>query len=100
MTTDPITGSSSVAASSATPKLQLPNDKLGADKATFLKLLVTQLQHQNPLSPSDGVEFVTQLAQFTALEQSTQMRDDLAAIRAALAAPTSTPTPPTTTSSK
>jgi len=89
MTTDGITGSGSAAASSTTPKLQLPADKLGADKSTFLRLLVTQLQHQNPLSPSDGVEFVTQLAQFTALEQSTQMRDDLAAIRAALTTQTS-----------
>jgi flagellar basal-body rod modification protein FlgD len=63
------------------PNTQLPTDKLGADKTTFLRLLVTQLQNQNPLNPSDGVEFVTQLAQFTALEQSTSMRDDIAAIR-------------------
>jgi flagellar basal-body rod modification protein FlgD len=60
---------------------QLPADKLSADKATFLKLLVTQLKHQNPLNPSDGIEFVTQLAQFTALEQSTQMSQDIAEIR-------------------
>ena len=61
-------------------------DKLGADKSTFLKLLVAQLKFQNPLSPADGTQFVTQLAQFSQLEQSTQMRDDLAAIRAALTA--------------
>lgn len=69
---------------SSAPEAPNPADKLGADKTTFLRLLVTQLRHQNPLNPSDGVEFVTQLAQFTALEQSTQMRDDLEAIRSTL----------------
>lgn len=54
------------------------------DTNTFLKLLVAQLQNQNPLQPSDPIEFVTQLAQFTSLEQSIGMRADLAAIRAAL----------------
>jgi flagellar basal-body rod modification protein FlgD len=83
MTTDGITASGA-GASSAANKTQLPADKLGADKATFLRLLVTQLRNQNPLNPSDGVEFVTQLAQFTALEQSTQMSDDIAAIRSLL----------------
>lgn len=76
MTTSPLQPSSAAAPQAA---------KLGADKTTFLRLLVTQLRHQNPLNPSDGVEFVTQLAQFTALEQSTQMREDIAAIRALLA---------------
>ncbi len=52
-----------------------------ANKDTFLQLLVAQLKNQNPLSPTDGTQFVTQLAQFSSLEQSTQMRDDLAAIR-------------------
>lgn len=53
---------------------------------TFLKLLVAQLQNQNPLEPSDPIEFVTQLAQFTSLEQSLGMRADIAAIRVALEA--------------
>jgi len=39
------------------------------DKDAFLKLLVAQLSHQDPLKPMDGTEFVTQLAQFTAVEQ-------------------------------
>jgi flagellar basal-body rod modification protein FlgD len=62
-------------------------DKLGADKATFLKLLVAQLRFQNPLNPADGIQFVTQLAQFTQLEQSTQIRDELVSIRELLAKP-------------
>jgi flagellar basal-body rod modification protein FlgD len=55
-----------------------------SDKDIFLRLLVAQLRYQNPLQPADGMQFVTQLAQFTQLEQSTQMRQDMSAIRAAL----------------
>ena len=51
------------------------------DQNMFLKLLVAQLQHQDPLNPADGLQFVTQLAQFTTLEQSSQMRSDLSAIK-------------------
>jgi len=41
--------------------------ELGKD--VFLKLLVTQLRHQDPLNPQDNSAFVAQMAQFTALEQ-------------------------------
>lgn len=50
-------------------------------KETFLKLLVAQIQNQNPLNPADGTQFVSQLAQFSELEQIMQMRSDLEAIR-------------------
>jgi flagellar basal-body rod modification protein FlgD len=55
-----------------------------ANRETFLQLLVAQIKHQDPLNPSDGVEFLTQLAQFTELEQTLAMRTDLSAIRADL----------------
>jgi len=87
MATDGITGSGTTSTQgTTTPALQLPTDKLGADKATFLKLLVAQLKNQDPLSPSDGTAFVTQLAQFTSLEQSTQMSTDISEIRKLLTA--------------
>ena len=35
----------------------------------FLQLLVAQLQNQDPLDPMDGTQFVSQLAQFSELEQ-------------------------------
>lgn len=44
------------------------NSALGKD--AFLKLLVAQLSHQDPLKPMDGTQMVTQLAQFSALEQA------------------------------
>lgn len=53
-------------------------------KNMFLQLLVAQIKNQDPLNPADGVQFLTQLAQFTQLEQSMSMSTDLSAIRADL----------------
>ncbi len=39
------------------------------DKDAFLNLLIAQLQNQDPLNPTDSVEFTAQLAQFSSLEQ-------------------------------
>ena len=63
-----------------------------ANQNTFLKLLVAQMQNQNPLSPSDPMQFVSQLAQFSNLEQTIAMRTRLDDIYSALA-PTKTATP-------
>ena len=53
-------------------------------KNMFLQLLVAQIKNQDPLSPSDGVQFLTQLAQFQQLEQSMNSGQDLSAIRSDL----------------
>lgn len=52
-----------------------------ANKETFLRLLVAQLQHQNPLDPSDPLQYVTQLTQFSVLEQALGTRAELEGIR-------------------
>jgi flagellar basal-body rod modification protein FlgD len=49
--------------------------KLGKD--AFLQLLVTQLQYQDPLSPQSNEEFVSQLAQFSTLEEMQSMTSSL-----------------------
>lgn len=54
-----------------------PNDSLG--KEAFLTMLVAQLRHQDPLSPMNGDEMAAQLAQFSSLEQLTEIRDALVA---------------------
>lgn len=46
-------------------------------KEDFLNLLITQLQHQDPLDPTDSVEFTAQLAQFSSLEQLGNVNDNL-----------------------
>ena len=76
--------------SAATPaaKSTSPTSDPLANKQVFLQLLVAQLKHQDPTQPQDGVQFITQLAQFSQLEQSTQMTQDLDAIRTQLTATT------------
>lgn len=46
-------------------------------KNDFLQLLVTQLQHQDPLNPAESTEFTAQLAQFSSLEQLNNINDNL-----------------------
>jgi len=51
-------------------------------KDDFLKLLVAQIRNQNPLNPADGVEFLSQLAQFSQLEQLINIRTELEGLAA------------------
>jgi flagellar basal-body rod modification protein FlgD len=56
------------------PAAQAANgNSMGSD--VFMKLLVTQLQNQNPLKPQDGSEFVAQLAQFSVVTGINDLKD-------------------------
>ncbi|BEU99531.1 flagellar hook assembly protein FlgD [Novosphingobium olei] len=58
-------------------------DSLGA--GDFLKLLTAQLQNQDPTQPTDNIQMVTQLAQFSSLSNSTSMAETLKTISDQLA---------------
>ena len=51
------------------------NDDLGKD--AFLQLLVAQLKNQDPLDPQDNSSYIAELAQFSALEQMTNVSTHL-----------------------
>ncbi len=58
------------------------DDALGRD--AFLKMLVAQLQNQDPLNPMDGTDFSAQLAQFSQLEQLMNLNDGMEAMATSL----------------
>lgn len=60
-------------ASSATKSTKSTVAGGGLDKDTFLQLLVTQMGNQDPLNPQDNSQQIAQLAQFSSLEQMTNM---------------------------
>lgn len=57
---------------------------------TFLKLLVAQIKNQNPLNPTDSVQFVGQLTQYSELEQLIGIRSGVQQLNTPPAASTTT----------
>jgi flagellar basal-body rod modification protein FlgD len=71
MTTAAATGASAAAATSQAKSVANPAGVLGQND--FLKLMIAQLQAQDPLSPGNTNEYVSELAQFTQVEQTTNL---------------------------
>lgn len=55
-----------------------PSSRLGKDE--FLKILMAQLQNQDPLSPLDDKDFIAQMATFSSLEQLMNMSQSIDAL--------------------
>jgi flagellar basal-body rod modification protein FlgD len=79
------TTSTAVGDITTAPVTPPPNAKKGdpaspaLDKDSFLKLLVAQLQHQDPTSPQDSSQWTAQMAQFSTVEQLTNLASSTAA---------------------
>jgi len=58
---------------------RIPIQTLGQND--FLKLLVAQLSAQDPMNPKKDTDFIAQMAQFSALEQTKGMQANLSALR-------------------
>ncbi len=63
-------------ATSATKKTEMePNDL--ANKEVFLQLLIAQIKNQDPSKPADSIQYITQLSQFTGVEQLVDIKNQI-----------------------
>jgi len=76
---NPTTNTTAPQNSSSTSK----TDNTTLDKDQFLKLMMVELQHQDPLQPTDPTQFVNELSQMTTLEQTTNLAASAAKTAAA-----------------
>jgi flagellar basal-body rod modification protein FlgD len=74
-----IEGVNSTSPSAGSPSISgaVAGGAMGKDE--FMKLLVAQMRHQDPLNPTDGTAMASQLAQFSSLEQLINIGDALRA---------------------
>ncbi len=76
MTANPVGASAAASGAADKPRSALAfGDR--ADSQTFLQLLVAQIKNQDPLSPQDPTAFMSQLAEFSSLEQLISINDRL-----------------------
>ncbi|MGI6707457.1 MAG: flagellar hook capping FlgD N-terminal domain-containing protein [Clostridia bacterium] len=67
-------------ASAGQNQARSPAKELGKDE--FLRILVTQLQNQDPLNPNQDAESIAQMAQFSALEQMKALNNSMFLVQA------------------
>jgi flagellar basal-body rod modification protein FlgD len=76
---------SATAAKTTTSGAPLINPGSMLDKDDFLKLFVTQLQHQDPMAPMDNDQMVSQMSQLSSVEQMTNLASSNAQMALSLA---------------
>jgi flagellar basal-body rod modification protein FlgD len=69
-------------ASNATPSDTVPGAQQTLNQNDFLQLLVSQMENQDPLNPQSNTDMAAQMAQFTALQQSSAMSSSLSMLQA------------------
>jgi flagellar basal-body rod modification protein FlgD len=74
------TASSSSGSNSAAATNAIANQQIAGNFQSFLQLLTTQLQNQNPLSPLDTNQFTQQLVEFAGVQQQINTNDSLATL--------------------
>ena len=79
-TTNNASAATGATLSSAADAFNNPSSAL--NQADFLKLLVAQIQYQDPMNPQSDTQMAAQMAQFTSLQQATQSTTSLAMIQA------------------
>jgi flagellar basal-body rod modification protein FlgD len=84
---NPITSATTTGTTSSSSSSPLSG---AANEQMFLQLLVAQLKNQDPLSPADPTQFVSQLAQMSELEQVIGIRGDIESQMSSAAATTGT----------
>ena len=72
-----VNGVTNTAASSASASSSQVGSNSALGKNDFMKLMMAQMQNQDPLNPMDGTQFAAQLAQFSSLEQLTNLNDNV-----------------------
>ena len=84
MSPTPATTGTAGAASGGSAASQTSGSNTTVNEQMFLQLLVTQIQNQDPLDPTDSTEFLTELAQFQQVEQGITDGQDLSGILTAV----------------
>ncbi len=80
-TTAATTAAAGSSAATATPDT-FTNPSSALNQTDFLKLLVAQIQYQDPMNPQSDTQMAAQMAQFTTLQQTTQSTNSLAMMQA------------------
>ncbi|MNI68273.1 Basal-body rod modification protein FlgD [compost metagenome] len=73
---------SAIAAGKKAKEAKTPDNNLGKDQ--FLKILIAQLKNQDPTQPLQDKEFIAQMAQFTSVEQLTNISTEMKLLRQSL----------------
>ena len=79
-TVSTVSSGSTATTSTQDASVRLPQKALGQND--FLKLLATQFKAQDPMKPMEDTAFIAQMAQFSALEQSSSLARDITLLRA------------------